>query len=114
MKQWLLIAITALIGHAEWSNDPGSPVQLGTGIQPQIVATSDGGAYVAWLTSGNFHIYLQRLDINGDPQWNPGGELISDAANSSWIAVFHMNLAVDEADNAIISSVDTRTGNWEV
>ena len=114
MKHWLLIAITALSIRGEWSNDPGNPVNLGSGIQPQIVSTSDGGSYVAWLTSGNFHIYLQRLDINGDPQWNPGGLLVSDATNSSWIAVYHMNLAVDGDDNAIISTVDTRTGNWEV
>jgi len=114
MKHWLLIAITALSIRGEWSNDPGNPVNLGSGIQPQIVSTSDGGAYVAWLTSGNFHVYLQRLDINGDPQWTPGGILVSDALNSSWIAVFHMNLAVDGEDNAIISTVDTRTGNWEV
>ncbi len=114
MKHWLLIAITALSIRGEWSNDPGNPVNLGSGIQPQIVSTSDGGAYVAWLTSGNFHIYLQRLDINGNPQWNPGGLLVSDATNSSWIAVYHMNLAVDGDDNAIISTVDTRTGNWEV
>ena len=114
MKHWLLIAITALSIRGEWSNDPGNPVNLGSGIQPQIVSTSDGGAYVAWLTSGNFHIYLQRLDINGDPQWNPGGLLVSDATNSSWIAVYHMNLAVDGDNNAIISAVDTRTGNWEV
>ncbi|MBC8191675.1 MAG: T9SS type A sorting domain-containing protein [Candidatus Marinimicrobia bacterium] len=114
MKHWLLIAITALSIRGEWSNDPGNPVNLGSGIQPQIVSTSDGGSYVAWLTSGNFHIYLQRLDINGDPQWNPGGILVSDAPNSSWIAVYHMNLAVDGEDNAIISTVDTRTGNWEV
>ena len=114
MKHWLLIAITALSIRGEWSNDPGNPVNLGSGIQPQIVSTSDGGAYVAWLTSGNFHIYLQRLDINGNPQWNPGGLLVSDATNSSWIAVYHMNLAVDGDNNAIISAVDTRTGNWEV
>ena len=114
MKHWLLIAITALSIRGEWSNDPGNPVNLGSGIQPQIVSTSDGGSYVAWLTSGNFHIYLQRLDINGNPQWNPGGLLVSDATNSSWIAVYHMNLAVDGDNNAIISAVDTRTGNWEV
>ncbi|NQT62849.1 MAG: T9SS type A sorting domain-containing protein [Candidatus Marinimicrobia bacterium] len=114
MKHWLLMAITALIVRGEWSNDPGNPINLGTGIQPQVVSTSDGGAYVAWLTSGNFHIYLQRLDINGEPQWNPGGILVSDAPNYSWIAVYHMNLAVDGAVNAIISTVDTRTGTWEV
>ncbi len=114
MKYWILIALTALIGRAEWSNDPGSPVYLGSGIQPQIVATSDGGAYVAWLSDGNFHIYLQRLDANGDPQWSPDGLLVSDAPNSSWIAFYHVNLVVDASNNAIISSVDTRTGNWEV
>ncbi len=114
MKHWLLIAFMALAVRGEWSSDPGNPVNLGIGIQPQIASTSDGGAYVTWLTSGDFHIYIQRLDINGDPQWNPGGILVSNAANSSWIAVYHLNLAVDAEDNAIITSVDTRTGNWEV
>jgi len=114
MRHWLLFTLIALTAYGEWSTDPGTPLDLGTGIDPQVVATSDGGAYVAWLTTSNFHIYLQRLDINGNPQWNPGGILISDAPNSSWIAVYHMNLVVDAEDNAVITSVDTRTGNWEV
>ncbi|SVB67888.1 uncharacterized protein METZ01_LOCUS220742, partial [marine metagenome] len=31
-----------------------------------------------------------------------------------WIAVYHLNLAVDGNDNAIITTVDQRTGTWEV
>ncbi len=114
MRAWLLLLVMAVVIKGEWSDDPGNPVNLGSGIQPQIIGTSDDGTYVAWLSDGNYHIYLQRLDVNGNPQWTNGGLLVSDATNSSWIAVYHLNLAVDGEDNAIITSVDTRTGNWEV
>ena len=38
---------------AQWSTDPGNPQMLGSGIQPQVHATSDGGVYIAWLTTSN-------------------------------------------------------------
>ena len=114
MKRILLWSLLTGSLLAQWSNDPAQALNLGSGIQPQIAATADGGAYVAWLSEGSFHIYLQRLDPAGIPQWDTGGLLISDAANSSWIAVFHLNLAVDGEGNAILTSVDTRTGVWAV
>lgn len=114
MRALLLIMMMALSVQGEWSTDPDNPAHVGSGIFPQIAKTSDGGSYIAWLTPGSFHIYLQRLDVSGNPQWTTGGLLVSDATNSSWIAVYHLNLLVDGDDNAIISSVDTRTGNWEV
>ena len=41
--------------------------------------------------------------------------VVSDNVNGSWIAVYHLNLAVDSEDNAIITTVDQRTGGqWEV
>ncbi len=114
MRACLILIVMVVVVRGEWSDDPGNPLNLGSGIQPQIVSTSEGGAYVAWLSEGNYHIYLQRLDVYGNPQLITGGMLVSDAPNSSWIAVYHMNLVVDQQDNAIISSVDTRSGNWEV
>jgi len=100
--------------YAQWSIDPASPQSLGSGIQAQVAATSDGGVYIAWLTDGNYHVYIQRLDAAGEAQIGAINMQVSDNNNSSWIAVYHLNLAVDSDDNAIITTVDERTGIWEV
>ena len=106
----LLTAITT----AQWSSDPSLPQLIGTGVQSQVAPTSDGGVYIAWLTDGNYHVYIQRLDAAGEAQLDESGLLVSDNNNASWIAVYHLNLAVDGNDNAIITTVDQRTGIWEV
>ena len=99
----------------QWSSDPSAPQSLGSGIQAQAVSTPDGGLYVAWLSDGNYHIYLQYLNPLGEPQLGQGGMVVSDNQNASWIAVYHLNLGVDHEGNAIISTVDQRTGSvWEV
>ena len=80
---WIMFAFT----FAQWSDAPGNPQILGSGIQPQVHAPSDGGVYIAWLTNSNYHVYLQRLDPEGITQFTDGGMLISDNNNASWIAV---------------------------
>ncbi|MEC9456862.1 MAG: hypothetical protein VX537_05520, partial [Candidatus Neomarinimicrobiota bacterium] len=103
------------VTSAQWSTDPASPQLLGSGVQAQVKATSDGGVYVAWLTDmSGYHVYLQRFDETGLAQFDDGGMLVSDHNNESWIAVFHMNLAVDSDNNAIITVLDTRAGPWNV
>ena len=100
---------------SQWSTDPSAPQSLGSGIQAQAVSTPDGGLYVAWLSDGNYHVYLQYLNPLGEPQLGQGGIVVSDNQNASWIAVYHLNLGVDQEGNAIISTVDQRTGSvWEV
>ena len=97
---WMGFSVT----FAQWSVDPGNPQVLGSGIQPQVQATSDGGIYIAWLTDmGGYHVYLQRFDAMGVAQFESGGMLVSDNNNSSWIAVYHLNLAIDNEDNILIS-----------
>ena len=99
----------------QWSSDPSAPQSLGSGIQAQAVSTPDGGLYVAWLSDGNYHVYLQYLNPLGEPQLGQGGIVVNDNQNASWIAVYHLNLGVDHEGNAIISTVDQRTGSvWEV
>jgi len=117
MKQIILILLFSVtVISAQWSTDPASPQSLGSGIQAQLAATSDGGVYVAWLSDGNnYQVYLQRLNSSGEPQWDDNGMVVSNNDNATWIAVYHLNLAVDSEDNAIITTVDQRTGDtWEV
>ena len=110
----LFLFVTAI--SAQWSTDPATPQSLGSGIKPQLAATSNGGVYVAWLSDGNnYQVYLQRLNSSGEPQWDDNGMVVSNNDNATWIAVYHLNLAVDSEDNAIITTVDQRTGDtWEV
>ena len=112
--KYILLLHLCTFGFSQWAENSDNPLDLGSGIQPQVSATSDGGVYVAWLTSSGYHVYLQRLDSQGVPQFSDGGMLISDNSNASWIAVFHLNLTVDSDDNAIVSFVDQRTGSWNV
>ena len=114
MKYFLTICLMFSLTSAQWSSDPASPQLMGTGIHAQVAATSDGGVYIAWLTDGNYHVYIQRLDAAGEAQFEESGMLVSNQPNASWFAVYHMNLAVDDDDNAIISTLDTRTGLWQV
>ena len=116
LKQTIFLKILFIIsfGNSQWSADPSEPILIGEGIQPQVKATSDGGVYIAWITDGNYHVYIQRLNLNGEIQFNDLGMLISDNPNSSWIAINHINLDVDSEDNAILTTVDQRTGIWEV
>ena len=51
------LCIGFAVTFAQWSDDPGNPKMLGSGIQPQVHATSDGGVYIAWLTNSNYHVY---------------------------------------------------------
>ena len=104
----------AAVTSGQWSSDPATPQSLGSGIHAQVAVTSDGGVYIAWLTDGNYHIYVQRLNAAGELQLGELGMLVSDQPNASWFAVYHLNLAVDGDDNAVITSVDERTGIWEV
>ena len=52
--------------------------------------------------------------LEGEIQFDESGLLVSNNNNASWIAVYHLNIAVDGDDNAIITTVDQRTGSWEV
>ena len=96
MKQIILILLFSVtVISAQWSSDPASPQSLGSGIQAQLAATSDGGVYVAWLSDGNnYQVYLQRLNSSGEPQWDDNGMVVSNNDNATWIAVYHLNLAV--------------------
>ena len=108
-----LFILSSLL-RSQWSTDLSSPQNLGDGIQPQMAATSNGGVYIAWITDGDYHVYVQFMDELGIGQFGDSGLLISDNENASWIAIYHLNIVVDANDNAIISTVDQRTGSWEV
>ncbi len=106
---------------AQWSSDPFQNLAIADTINeqvtPKIVATTDGGCYISWFDNrnGNYSVYLQRLNLLGEPQFTQNGLLISDHPQETWITDY--DLTVDPADNAIIVFNDIRNGGssgWDI
>jgi len=115
MKRVLFTLLCTLSAFAQWPSNPSQNLLIcdhnGEQALPKIAALSEGGCYVAWqdLSSGNYDIYLQRLDADGVPQWaNPCGILVSDHQQDTWLTDW--DIAVDIADNCILAINDIRNG----
>ena len=115
----LLVLGLALAATASWPASADSNLLIcgRTGEQtvPKVAVTSDGGCYVCWMdhASGNYDLYLQRLNAQGVPQWVSGGLLISNHPQDTWITDYDMT--VDSADYAVIAINDIRSGDdWDI
>jgi len=105
--------------NAQWPTDSYENMVIcnhsGEQAIPLVAPTSDGGCYICWYdnASGNYDMYLQRLDANGIIQFAENGLLISDNAQDSWLTTYDMT--VDQNDNAIIVFNDVRSGgDWDI
>ncbi len=116
-KVMLFIVLNLLLGlqsKSQWSSDPSqnTPLSTAPGEQalPKVAACSDGSVYIAWFSveSGNYNVRLQRLDKDGTALWEPGGMLISDNTQDSWITDWDMS--VDATDHALLVFSDIRSG----
>lgn len=75
---------------------------------PQICIDGVGGAIITWYDnrSGDFDIYAQRIDIDGNIKWNPNGTLICTEINDQSLP----QICSDENGGAIITWQDYRNG----
>ncbi len=109
----VLLATTPAL-HAQWSADPADNLAIADRPSEQVIplvgSTSDGGCYIAWfdLASGNYDVYLQRLDAGGVEQWPHNGMLISNQPQNS--ALFGWDMIVDSNDHAVLVFSDERNG----
>ena len=115
MSRLLLITLLAAGAlQAQWPGDPALNFAVcgrdGEQTLPKVAATHDGGCYVSWedLASGNYDVYLQRLDAQGVAQWAADGIAVSTHPQDTWITDY--DLAVDQQDNAILAFNDIRDG----
>jgi len=117
-KFYILFTILSLLFvpglYSQWSNDPNTNLMIsdmnGEQVLPQISLTSDGGCYIAWFDTrtGNYNVYLQRLDPAGNKMFATDGLLISDNPSNTWIVDWDM--MTDNSDNAVIAFSDIRAG----
>ena len=84
-----LVGFGGSLCHAQWSDDAALNTPLitaaGEQAQPKIARTADGGAYISWFDNrtGGYDVYLQRIDADGQPQWQADGILVADRSFSS-------------------------------
>jgi len=114
----LLLGVAQVV-WAQWPDDPSANMVIcnhsGEGTITKVSPALDGGCYVSWWdnTSGNYDLYLQRLDGDGIAQWADNGLLISNHAQETWLTDY--DLDTDSAGYAILAINDIRTGgDWDI
>ena len=119
MKKFYILLTVLLLFYistsfSQWSTDPNTNLMIcdtnGEQVLPKISLTSDGGCYIAWFDTrtGNYNVYLQRLDPAGNKMFASNGLLISDHPSNTWIVDWDM--MTDNSDNAVIAFSDIRAG----
>ena len=92
-------------GAPLWTPD-GVALCIAEGVQqsPTIISDGAGGAIVTWFDarSGPNHIYAQRVNASGIPQWATDGVALCTAANGQ----FYPTIVSDGAGGAIVTWED--------
>ena len=115
----ILFVLIAQIANAQFPADSmlNYMVDDKTGseqVTPLSERTIDGYTYISWFdnSSGQYNLRMQRLNIDGVPQWAQGGIIVSSLPQNS--ALFRYDLDVDYDGNAIVAFQDERTGSLQV
>jgi hypothetical protein len=110
----LALAFLSGVASAQWPESAAENLLIcnhpSEQVLPKIGSTSDGGCYVCWfdLASGNYDVYLQRLNGDGVIQWQTNGLLLSNHPQDTWLTDYDMT--VDATDHAIVTMNDIRDG----
>lgn len=99
-------------GEILWLSDVASTdTELFDFFSPEIASDANGGAVITWhafLGGGNFDIYAQRVDANGELLWTPGGIALTTAAHGQRFP----RLTGDNQGGAVIAWVDDASGDY--
>jgi hypothetical protein len=81
--------------------------------RPEIVSDGSGGAVIAWL-DGRFggHVYIQRVNASGRPQWARNGVAVTHQ-QISYVSVYQGRIAMasDGSGGAVLAWSDHRNCN---
>ena len=98
-------------GEPVWTTN-GVAICTNTGISPQVVSDGLGGAIVTWQDdrSGEYDIYAQRIDKNGNLLWGSDGVAVCSATGGQYDPM----IATDGQGGAIIAWEDRRSGTGDI
>ncbi|MBN1425680.1 hypothetical protein JXA88_14080 [Candidatus Fermentibacteria bacterium] len=117
----VLLAAGVNPAAAQWPDDPAVNLAIadnGSGDQsvPKVATEQGGGCYVGWYDNsrtGNYDVYLQRLDETGTEMWPHNGICISNHPQNSWLTDW--DLIADSQGNCILAFNDIRDGaDWDI
>lgn len=109
----MLILVSGI--NAQWTPNTAlnNAVCDTTGDQatPKIAAIPGGGCYIVWFDnrSGNYAVYLQKIDPVGNQLFGKNGLLISNNPQNTSLQDY--NIDVDSSGNAVIVFTDRRNGS---
>jgi PKD repeat protein len=100
-------------GNVKWT---GNGVAICTAAShqyyPQICSDGSGGGIITWYDyrSGNYDIYVRRVDGSGSPLWAANGVAVCTAANQQQFP----QITASSSGSAIITWCDARSGSWDI
>ncbi|MGD1047581.1 MAG: T9SS type A sorting domain-containing protein [Candidatus Krumholzibacteriaceae bacterium] len=108
-----VLVIAAPSVWANWVQD-GVAICTATGNQqyPMIASDGAGGAIFTWQDqrSGNYDVYVQRVNASGTVQWTADGVAVCAAAGDQYAYA----IASDGAGGAIVGWFDNRSGSYDI
>ncbi|MFI4897469.1 MAG: GC-type dockerin domain-anchored protein [Phycisphaerales bacterium JB059] len=110
----LVSAWWSTVAMAQWTDDAMVNTPVVTGAHDQDVikldAAPDGSIWVGWndFQPGGIEVRVQRLDRGGLPTFAPGGLLVSDHPQNTFVVDW--DLRADADGNCMLAFVDTRDG----
>jgi len=109
------VLLLAGAASAQWSTDPAlnnaiaaKPAEQTV---PKVAASPDGATWFGWFdsaASGQYDLYVQRLDAAGNKTFPDGGLLVSDHPQAS--SLVDWALIADHLGAAVIAFTDVRDG----
>jgi len=100
-------------GAVQWTAD-GVAISTASGEQyePCLISDGSGGAMITWFDyrSGDWDIYVQRVNSSGVVQWTADGVAISTAADEQ----SYSQIVSDGSGGAIITWQDYRGGGYDI
>ena len=100
-------------GAVQWNaNGVGISTEASNQQNPTIVSDFSGGAIITWndSRSGNWDIYVQRINASGAVQWTSNGVGINTEASNQQ----YPTTVPDGSGGAIITWIDDSSGNWDI
>lgn len=113
LRVFIIIIMFTNLVYSQWTSDPNVNLNVcdlnNSQTLPKISPTSDGGCFICWFDNrgnGQYKVYLQRLNANGQKQFASDGLLVSDKPQNSFLGDYDMK--TDANDNAVIVFSDKR------
>lgn len=99
-------------GSTLWTSG-GVPICSANGSQenPQIASDGAGGAIIVWrdMRNGNYDLYAQRVNANGNCSWSSNGIPLCDAPNSQYQPAM-----ISCSGGVMLAWPDERSGNLDI